>query len=171
MSDNFLCVMAGYDKDTEEYLASIQNALYAAGFTGTHTKNIPQHITLGTYSVDRETELVTLVRRVATETKMFSVSFNHIGIFGGSKVLFIAPDPDRNLLTLKERFGDSRHWTPHTTMLIDQPDTICAALPIVAEQFSAFVGEVQSIYVYEFWPTRHIISLSLAPSVLNKNLL
>lgn len=46
MENKFLCVMAGYDDDTENYLAGIQKNLYAAGLTGQHTKNIPQHITL-----------------------------------------------------------------------------------------------------------------------------
>ena len=53
MENKFLCVMAGYDDDTENYLAGIQKKLYAVGLTGQHTKNIPQHITLQTYPTKR----------------------------------------------------------------------------------------------------------------------
>ncbi len=159
MDGKFLCVMAGYDENTEKYLAVIQNKLYEAGFIGTHTKNLPQHITLGIFPIEEETELVTLVQRIAQETKMFDITFSHIGIFAGSKVLFVAPDPNNSLFALKENFGSSFNWTPHTTMLIDEPNIIFDALPIVAENFSAFRGELQNIHIYEFWPTRHIMSL------------
>lgn len=90
---------------------------------------------------------------------MFDITFSHIGIFAGSKVLFVAPDPNNSLFALKENFGSSFNWTPHTTMLIDEPNIIFDALPIVAENFSAFQGELQNIHIYEFWPTRHIMSL------------
>ena len=49
MENKFLCVMAGYDDETEKHLAGIQQKLYDVGLTGEHTKNIPQHITLQTY--------------------------------------------------------------------------------------------------------------------------
>ena len=54
MENRFLCLMAGYDDDTENRLAGIQSKLYAAGLTGEHTKNIPQHITLQLYPTGQE---------------------------------------------------------------------------------------------------------------------
>ena len=156
MDKKFLCVMAGYDEATENYLAGIQQKLYDIGYIGEHTKNLPQHITLGTFELEREEEIKALVRRIAKETKAFSITFNHVGIFGGAKVLFVAPDPNRSLLELKQLFGDSDGWTPHTTMLIDQPERIYEALPVVMEEFKAYKGKVTSLYLYEFWPTRFI---------------
>ena len=82
-----------------------------------------------------------------------------MGIFGGSSVLFIAPDPNRGLLELKERFGDSYNWTPHTTMIIDKPENVIKALPLVMNEFTAFSGKVTSLHLYEFFPTRHILSV------------
>lgn len=73
--------------------------------------------------------------------------------------MFVAPDPNYELIELKERFGDSYNWTPHTTMLIDNPDTIYKALPLVMNEFSAFDGKVTSLHLYEFFPTRHILSV------------
>lgn len=156
MDKKFLCVMAGYDETTEKYLAGIQQKLYDKGYIGEHTKNLPQHITLGTFEVEKEEEIKELVCRVARSAKAFSITFNHVGIFGGARVLFVAPDPNRSLLELKQIFGDSHDWTPHTTMLIDQPEKIYEALPIVIEDFKSFEGKVTSLHLYEFWPTRFI---------------
>ena len=49
-----LYVLAGYDDKTEEYLSNIQSKLYECGFLGTHTKNIPQHITLVSFPIDKK---------------------------------------------------------------------------------------------------------------------
>jgi 2'-5' RNA ligase len=148
--------MAGYDEATEKSLAGIQQKLYDRGYIGEHTKNLPQHITLGTFEVEREEEIKDLVCRIAKEAKAFSITFNHVGIFGGAKVLFVAPDPNRSLLELKQLFGNSYGWTPHTTMLIDQPERIYESLPVVMEEFKTFEGKVTSLHLYEFWPTRFI---------------
>ncbi|WP_040949037.1 2'-5' RNA ligase family protein [Gorillibacterium massiliense] len=158
MDKKILCVLAGYDDNTEQHLAAMQNKLYEKGFVGTHTKDLPQHITLGTLSVEKETELINLVIRVSQEIKPIDITFNHIGIFNGSNVLFVAPDPNSNLFKLKESFGESYNWTPHTTMLIDKPENIYAALPALAGNFKSFQGSIQNIHLYEFWPSRHILS-------------
>lgn len=158
--DKILCVLAGYDLQTEKYLASIQQTLYDAGFVGTQTKDIFMHITLGTFSPSDEEMLIERMK-VAAESTSFELTFNHIGIFGGSKVLFVAPDPNRELFSLKEHFGFYDNWTPHTTLLIDEPETIFRAAPTVAEQFHAFLGRVTSLHLYEFWPTRQIFSIPL----------
>ena len=159
MSEKALYVLAGYDESTDMHLSNIQNILYENGFTGTQTKNIPQHITLGSFPTEKETELIDLLQRLSIEVPSFEITFNHIGVFGGARVLFVAPDSNEQLLSLKEMFGDSYNWTPHTTMLIDNPDTIYKAIPFVMEKFSAFKGRITSLHLYEFFPTRHIVSI------------
>ena len=161
MENKALYILAGYDDPTERRLAGIQDNLYSHGFTGTHTKNIPQHITLGSFPLDQETRLVDLVRKAAESTAPFSVVFSHTRIFAGGRVLFIAPDINRKLLELKEQFGPGQGWTPHTTMLIDEPEIILKALPEVIKNFSAFEGTVSSLHLYEFFPARHILSVKL----------
>jgi 2'-5' RNA ligase len=148
--------MAGYDEATEKYLAGIQQKLYDRGYIGEHTKNLPQHITLGTFEVEKEEEIMERVRRIAREAKAFPITFNHVGIFGGAKVLFVAPDPNQSLLELKQLFGNSYGWTPHTTMLIDQPERIYEAIPVVMGEFKTFESKITSLHLYEFWPTRFI---------------
>ena len=162
MKDKILCVMAGYDSITDQQLSNIQNKLYEKGYVGNQTKSLPQHITLGVFPVDKEQELIDLVHNVARDTKPFKITLNHIGIFGGGEVLFLSPDVNYELLTLKEHFGESQGWTPHSTMLIDSVDKIAGAISIVLECFSPFRGQIQNIHLYEFWPTRHILTVSLA---------
>lgn len=161
MQDKALYILAGYDSDTEKALSALQNTLYEKGFSGQQTKNIPQHITLGSFPVEMEEELVARLKNTAAATKEFGVTFNHIGIFGGGKVLFVAPDTNKELLKLKEQFGKTEGWTPHTTMLIDDPKIIMQAAPVVLERFSSFAGKVTALHLYEFWPTRHILSVDL----------
>ena len=161
MADKAIYILAGYDSDTEQYLSSLQNALYEAGFSGQQTKNIPQHITLDSFPVEMEQELIDRLQVLSKDTKAFSMAFSHIGIFSGSKVLFVAPDTNRELLELKELFGPPENWTPHTTMLIDEPEIILQAAPILLERFSPFSGRVTALHLYEFWPTRHILSVDL----------
>lgn len=169
MENKFLCLMAGYDDETENHLAGIQNNLYAAGLTGQHTKNIPQHITLQTYPTEQEAELVQLLPKIAADTAAFPVCFAHIGIFTGGKVLFIAPDKDTDLIALKEKFGPSFDWVPHTTMLIDKRENILQALPLVVDAFSSFHGRVTTLHLYEFWPTRHVLSVKLREEATGKD--
>lgn len=158
MEDKFLCVMATYDAQTEKILSDLQEKLYVKGFVGQHTKGIPMHVTLGGFPVDEEEKVKKLVQKVAKEMKPFDVIFNHIGIFEGGKVLFVEPNTTRELIALKEGFGQDASWTPHTTLLIDEPPTINDAVPVVIENFKSFKGTIEGICLYEFWPTRFICS-------------
>jgi 2'-5' RNA ligase len=156
MENKALYVLAGYDEMTEGILSNLQQKLFVHGFSGTQTPDIPGHITLGSFDTSRETELVEKLQAVAKGTGSIKITFSHVGIFGGSKVIFVAPDTNHPLLTLKEEFGDSDHWTAHTTMLIDDPEVIFHALPVLLGHFKAFSGYIEYLYLYEFWPTRLI---------------
>lgn len=162
MADKLLYILAGYDDKTSARLESIQNKLYECGFTGTHTKNIPLHITLGSFPTgkEKEIELAQLIQTLADKISPFEITFNSISIFDNERVLFVAPDTNEKLLKLKEIFGDSYNWTAHTTMIIDEPDVILKALPIVLNEFTAFSGSITSLHLYEFFPTRHILSVN-----------
>lgn len=159
MKDRFLCVMAQFDKTTEEKLSGIYKALFEAGFVGNQTPNLPYHITLGTFELEKESELKELVKKVGSNTPKLQISFNHIGLFG-MEVLFVAPSISHELLNLQQKFNNdyanSLSWAPHTTIIIDEPGVIEKSIPIVAENFSSFLGYIESISLYEFWPTRFI---------------
>ncbi len=161
MKTKLLCVMAGYDEDTEKYLTEIQNKLYEQGFKSTHTKNIPQHITIGTFNIEKKDELINTLNNISQKIKSFEITFNHVGIFNGSKVLFVAPDTNRNLIELREMFDDNIDWTPHTTMLMNEPNVVFEAMPFVLDNFNSFRGKIDKVYLYEFWPANEILSVNL----------
>lgn len=162
MAEKRLFVLAGFDGETEARLHGWQKGLYAQGFKGTQTKHIPPHFTLDNFPLDREPQLMALLTELATRQKPVPVLFSHIGIFPGGKVLFAAPDCNRELLALKETFGRSYGWTPHTTMLVDTPEEIARAVPVFEREFAPFDGTVTSLHLYEFFPVRHILSVTLS---------
>ena len=135
MAEKLLYVLAGYDDDTEEKLSGMQDKLYELGFTGVQTKDIPMHFTLGSFDVSRE------------------------------HVLFVKPEENREMLALREHFRDNVDvfpWAAHTTLLIDKPDVIQVAQTHVMEEFRPFSGKVTTLYLYEFFPARHILSVRLS---------
>lgn len=167
MADKALYVLAGYDEQTEAVLSGIQNEIYALGFSGFQTKNIPMHFTIGAYNIKQEAELKERLITIAQTHKAFRVSFNHIGLFRqpANDVLFIAPEVNKEMLQLKDLFMDSSepfNWSPHTTLLIDKPEAIQQAIPVVLDTFSTFEGKVVTLHLFEFWPTKHILSVKLS---------
>ena len=102
-----------------------------------------------------------LLKHQSIKSASFEVTFNHVGVFGGGKVLFVAPDCNKALLDLKEVFGTSYGWTLHTTMMIDEPDVILQSLSIVMNHFTSFSGKITTLHLYEFFPARHILTVHL----------
>ena len=80
-------------------------------------------------------------------------------------VLFFGPDVNMELLALQQPFEQDRikehEWTAHTTLMMDEPEVILKALPIVVEQFNGFHATVESVSLYEFWPSRFICQCPL----------
>ncbi|RDY27321.1 2'-5' RNA ligase [Romboutsia weinsteinii] len=164
MEGKLLYVMAQYDEETEAKFNKIQKALYDAGFVGTQTPNFPKHITLGSFDLDKESELIDKVKEICSNTKKIKMSFDSMGLFG-MEVLFIAPTVTHELLDLQENFNynhqNNYNWVAHTTLLVDNPEVIQKSLPIVAQNFSSFSGYIESISLYEFSPSRFILEEKL----------
>lgn len=160
MSDNFLCLLARFDRDTQERLAGYYGILRQNGFTGRQTKNIPYHFTLGNKDVGCERQLLDDLGTVCADTACFDIHLSHIGVFG-LDVLFIAPDMNHELLALRQKFfPDGGHgaydWTAHATLLMDEPENILKAFPIAAANFKPFIARIVSIGLYAFYPIRFI---------------
>ena len=58
-------------------------------------------------------------------------------------------------------------WTPHTTILIDEPETVFAAIPVFVKSFVPFTARIVRLHLCAFWPTREIASFALE-GVMNK---
>ena len=165
MAEQFLTLMADIDDDSQAIMSAWYNSLNHAGFMGTQTPNLPFHISMATFPLEKEQEAVELTNKVAGEFSPIPVHISHIGIFAPGKVLFGAPERNTELDLLHNACetdpDQQRSWTPHVTLLIDEPSTICEALPVVLKSFNPFVGRITRLHLCAFWPTREILSIGL----------
>ena len=137
--EQFLTLMADLDEDSQAILSAWYKDLSNAGFRGNQTPNLPFHISMATFPLEKEQDAIELAEKVAGEFKPFPVHISHIGIFAPGKVLFGGPERNAELELLHnacEKASDpQRPWTPHVTVLIDEPATVCNALPELLRQY------------------------------------
>lgn len=157
--EKFLCVLGIFDGETQKRLGEYQQALLRSGFTGRQTMGIPFHLTLGTFDPDCRAELLEKLQKL--EMRPVEVFFNHIGMFEGQEVLFLAPDVNRELLALKEAFSCEADWTAHATMLMDSRENILCASRILGERFRRFTGQMTEAALYEFFPAKRLAEKKL----------
>lgn len=160
MQEKALYLIACFDMETQSILAKYYDTLFQNGIVGTQTKNIPYHLTLGNQCVDCEEQMINDIDKVCSRTACIDIGLGHIGLFG-LNVLFIEPSVNFELLILQQSFfpdsGKGFHdWVAHATLLIDEPQIILKALPIVAENFKPFKARIESVELYEFFPMRFI---------------
>jgi len=164
MTEKFLYLIATFDEETSLCMKKYENMLRDCGLIGTQTHDIPHHITLASYDLDREEEIKQRMQEVCSRTQSFDLSFNHIGLFG-LKVLFLAPDVNYELLDLHKSFipgNDLPHdWTAHATLLIDNPENIHKALDLVTQNFKQLKARVEGVSIYGIEPTRLIAECKL----------
>ena len=113
-----------------------------------------------------EAAAAALTRRVAERFAPLEVDIRHVGIFPGGKVLFAAPDMRPSLVALQAAcespLVNGHPWTPHTTLLIDQPEVIGAAVPVLMQRFTPLRARINRLHLCAFWPTREILRVPLA---------
>ena len=166
MAESFLTLMADYDMVSQFRMDGWYNALQHAGFTGTQTPGLNHHISLATFPLEQEEEAIALTQRIAAEFAPVDVHISHVGLFAGGRVLFAAPEMNPALAALQKECSGGRllnmhPFTPHTTMLIDTPETICRALPVLMEKFEPCRARLTRLHLCAFWPTREIINVEL----------
>ena len=165
MQEKALYLAAIFDERTQSVFAELYGILQRNGFVGTQTKNLSYHITLGSRGVEFENQTVRDLEIICAETRCFDINLAHIGLFG-LNVLFISPNMNYELLNLERKFfpdccNGYHPWSAHATLLIDEPNTVYNALPIVAEHFKPFKARIESVELYEFFPAREITSSKL----------
>lgn len=165
MAESFVTLMAEYCAEDQRRISVWYDAVQNAGFTGSQTPGLSHHISLASFPVDKEAEAVALARKIAGQFSPVEVCISHVGVFPGGKVLFAAPDMNPGLVALQAATGQSVvhgfPWTPHTTMLIDEPQTIGRALPVLVEAFTPIRARIDRLHLCAFWPTREILSVPL----------
>jgi len=164
MAEQFLTLMADLDEASQRRMGEWYQSLKEAGFTGTQTP-LPYHISLTTFPLEKEQEAVERMKKAASAFSPIPVHISHIGIFPGGKVLFGAPERSAELTALHDAcelgLPQPYPWTPHATILIDEPETVCAAVPVLVGSFTPFVGKIIRLHLCAFWPTREIAAMPL----------
>lgn len=165
MAEQFLTLMADLDDGSQTVMSAWYNELEKAGFRGTQTPGLPFHISMATFPLEKEREAKELAAKVAAAFSPIPVHISHIGIFAPGKVLFGAPERNDGLDQLHaacDIYPDPhRPWTPHATILIDEPATVCRALPVLLQSFRPFAGRLTRLHLCAFWPKREILSVEL----------
>ena len=164
MAEEFLTLMADLDGGAQARMAAWYGALREAGFTGRQTPGLPYHISLATFPLDKEREAAEIMRKAGAAFSAFPVHISHMGLFAGGRVLFCAPERNPELDALHvacEKYPSKYPWTPHATLLIDEPDAVCASLPVLVKHFSPFAANIIRLHLCAFWPTREIAAAEL----------
>lgn len=166
MAEQFLTLMADLDDDTQAIMSGWYDSLVKAGFTGTQTPGLPYHISLTSFPPEKEREAVEITRTAAAQFREILVHISHIGLFAGGKVLFAAPERSAGLEALQIACASDTvqqyPWTPHATILIDEPQTVFASLPVLMDSFCPLAGKITRLHLCAFWPTREIMSAELS---------
>jgi len=166
MAEQFLTLMADLDDSSQALMSGWYERLQAEGFTGTQTPGLPYHISLASFPLEKELEAIRITKTLASEYAPVTVNISHIGLFPGGRVLFGAPDMNPPELiqfheSITKEIGEEFFWTPHATLLIDEPETICKAIPVLLKSFTPFCGKITRLHLCAFWPTREIMSEDL----------
>lgn len=166
MAEEFLTLMADLDDESQQILSGWYRKLQDAGFSGVQTPDLPFHISMASFSLDKELAVVNEMEELSKRFSEIPVHVSHIGLFEGGKVLYAAPDMNPSgLLDLRQAIKTETQerfpWTPHATILIDEPAIVQKALPVLVEQFHPFMARITRLHLCAFWPTREIATVYL----------
>lgn len=152
-----LGLIAEFDERAQAEFRKLDDALNAHGLIGRQTRNIPYHITLGLYPESMEQQLIDRVDEYCGKLPAFTVTFQHIGLFG-LDVLFLGPDPSHELLDLHAKFEliPDECWSPHATLFIDERELVQRAIPIIADHVVRIEAKIERVGLYRFPPSHRL---------------
>lgn len=166
MAEQFLTLMADLDGETQRRMDAWYQALREAGFTGAQTPGLPYHISLAAYELQDEKKALDIAKKAAAAFAPFPVHLSHVGIFAPGKVLFCGPERNQHLDALQAACAldppSGRPWTPHATLLIDEMETVAAAVPVLMRVFHPLTAAVTRLHLCAFWPTREVFAAPLS---------
>ena len=86
MAEEILVLMADLDEESQRIMGGWYGKLHEKGFTGVQTPNLPFHITLACFALDKEQEVVEEMEELAKRFPAIPVHMSHMGLFAGGKV-------------------------------------------------------------------------------------
>ena len=165
--EKFITVMAIFDDHTQEVFQRVQESFETAYGTDTKTKDIPFHITLGSYSVEDTDEIVSRITAVASQTRTIDVKFVGVNHFGNI-VRYMEPEISDELLNLHKHF-DSDYangfsgWVPHATIYRHSEPTEIELSEEITQRLNLISNpKIVGIELGEFFPPKKIVRVLFA---------
>lgn len=160
--EKFITVMAILDDKTQKIMESMAKDMLQQYGPDVKTKDIPYHISLGSYAPEDAEAIVARIRQVAKETKPFEIKLLGLNHFG-NKVRFLEPELSEELRNLHLYF-DSDYangypgWMPHATIYIhEEPQEIEISEELKEKINSVKTAKVVGIELGEFFPAKFIV--------------
>ena len=157
--DVFLTVMAVLDENAQALMGKWQKRILSSWLAGTQTMGIPFHITLGSFPLDAEEELVSRIRAVSMRTSPIPLTFSRLNSFQ-DRVLFADPESNEELkrlhLDFDNNYGNGFPWVPHATLFCGETEEVKKAFEILKSQFQPFQARITAIELGKFFPAKFI---------------
>lgn len=143
---NTVIAAALMDEQTTQFILSLRQWLIQQGFTLTPDA-LPPHLLLCSYAA-AEQDVIRLAAEAAAKTRAFSFTYSHVGVVPGSSTFMLAPEVNRPLLSLRERFVHSQNQLLHTPLLTVPPQMLPQVLPYVLHNVQPFDARVTALAVF-----------------------
>lgn len=160
--DKFITVMAVLDDQTQEIMENMAQDFLQQYGPDVKTKDIPYHISLGSYAPEEAEEIAKRIQRVAKETNPFEIKILGLNHFG-NKIRFLEPEISEDLMNLHLHF-DSDYangypgWMPHATVYIhEEPREIEVSKELAEKVECLKTAKVVGIELGEFFPAKFIM--------------
>jgi 2'-5' RNA ligase len=168
MSDKKLYLLAVLDDNTQKIFEKIYDEFVLKNdIIGKQTKNIPYHISLCSFTTEKQIELEKLLDKIDEENdfKEIKIKYTGMGLFG-LNVLYFNLSMSKELIELYDyvktgSYEEKEELAAHTTVLIDTPENIINIIKIIGSEFKGIEGKIEYIDLYEFFPTKIIKRIKL----------
>lgn len=159
--------MACFDEQSQNKLHSIQDKLTDHKLVGTHTTDVPFHVSLGSFPLVEENRLKVEMKHVAKSFAQFELELSCLGDFG-NKVLFLQPAYNEKIDELHSlfdgNFADGFPFHAHVTLFCGDEQSVLEAKKILGELSEPLTVTVTELLLGEFFPTKLLAKNELARS-------
>ena len=162
--DKFLTVMAVLDDRAQLVLSALQNKLTDLGLVGSHTTDVPFHVSLGSFPVSEQIRLTTKLRQTAGVCKPFTLELSRYADFD-KKVLFLQPSYSDEMYRLHKLFegnySDGMPFVPHVTLFCGDEMSVEKAQSVLGILAQPIAVTVTSLLIDEFFPAKLLADFPL----------
>lgn len=155
---NFLVVMACLDETTQREIKELRRKLYERGIEGYETKDVPYHVSLGSFPLNKLGEIEQAMEKEASVTEPFELTLKSYSDFGG-RVLYLRPEESAAISDLRKKFdcsyADGLDFVPHVTLLIGEEKDVSKAKEILGEA-PVLKATVTYLLLGRFFPAQYL---------------